>query len=452
VALLPVLEYPRDLKKIDRLFASAGESDPKVLAAAAEIIEGVRRRGDRALLAYTKKFDGVALDGPGALRVAPRRLAEAWSRLKPDLQRALRLARNRIEAFHRRQRRETWTLRDPLGLTLTQRWAPLRRVGVYVPGGLAAYPSTVLMNVIPAQVAGTPQVAAVTPPPRAGVFNEATLAALHLCGVNEVYQVGGAQAVAALAFGTPTIPRVDKVVGPGNAYVAAAKRLLYGVIDIDSIAGPSEALILADDSAPLAWVAADLLSQAEHSDDAQALAALIGPAGAPDRVSALLREIETRVAASPRAAILRRSLRARGAIVRVADAEAAIALAERKAPEHLEILTRHPAELARRIACAGSIFLGMHTPETMGDYIAGPNHTLPTGGTARFASALSVDDFMRMTQIVETSPRAFRALAGPTITLAEAEGLTAHAETVRVRLEPAAPRKKPGSTKSKSRK
>ncbi len=438
--ILPVFTYPRERAKIERLFASAHEASPRVLDAVREIIEQVQRRGDAALCELTRKFDGVALT-PATLRLAPERLAEAWDRLPADLRRAMRLARRRIRVFHQRQRRLSWRLDDPLGLRMTQRWRPLGRVGVYVPGGLAAYPSTVLMNVIPAQVAGVPEIAAVTPPAREGIYNDATLGALHLCGVREVYQVGGAQAVAALALGTRTIPRVDKVVGPGNAYVAAAKRLLYGIIDIDSIAGPSEVLIIADETAPAAWIAADLLAQAEHSEDAQSLAVLIGKAGSPEGVAALQAEVERAVSRSPRAAILRRSLRERGAIIPVADHNAAVEVARLKAPEHLEIATRHAGILANKIPCAGSIFLGLHTPEPLGDYIAGPNHVLPTGGTARFASALSVDDFMRMTQIIESSARGLRKLGGAAITLAEAEGLQAHAESIRVRLVKETPAK-----------
>jgi len=291
------------------------------------------------------------------------------------------------------------------------------------------------MNVVPAQVAGVPEIVAVTPPPRAELYNTATFGALHLCGVREVYQVGGAQAVAALAYGTRTIPRVDKVVGPGNRYVAAAKRLLYGVIDIDAIAGPSEVLILADDTAPHAHLAADLLAQAEHDEHAQSIAVLIAKAGTPARIQALQSEIERQTDASPRAAIIRKSLRSRGALVTVADVETAIQVADLKAPEHLEILTRRATAVAGRVQHAGSIFVGPHTPEALGDYVAGPNHVLPTGGTARFASALSVDDFVRMTQILHAPRRALRILAEPTITLAEAEGLVAHAEAIRKRLD-----------------
>lgn len=434
VKYMRVYEYPKDLARLDALFSASGESNPDVLERTAEILERVRRGGDKALCALTARFDHVRMRVED-LRVPPERLAEAWRSLPAPLQRALRLARRRILTFHRRQLHRSWTLRDAAGLTLTQRWAPLRRVGVYVPGGSAAYPSTVLMNVIPAQVAGVPEIAAVTPPARAGVFNTATLGALHLCGIREVYAVGGAQAVAALAYGTSTIARVHKVVGPGNAYVAAAKRLLYGTIDIDSIAGPSEVLILADETAPAGWIAADLLAQAEHSPDAQSLLALIGKAGSAERVSVIQKEIARRVEASPRAEILRESLRARGAIIRVADRAAAVALANRKAAEHLEIVTRNPGALARRVHHAGSIFLGAHTPEALGDYVAGPNHVLPTGGTARFASALGVDDFLKVTQVLEASPKGLRALGQAAITIAEAEGLYAHAETIRERME-----------------
>lgn len=429
-----VFEYPKNRAPLEKRFASSGESDPRVLNAVAEILAEVRSKGDRALCAFTERFDRVRLT-PARLRVAPAMLEEAWDSLPAKLKAALRLAKKRVEAFHGKQKRTTWTLRDAEGLTMTQRWSPLRRVGVYVPGGRAAYPSTVLMNVVPARVAGVEEIVAVTPPPREDAFNPATYAALHLCGVEEVYQVGGAQAVAALAYGTKTIRPVDKVVGPGNAYVAAAKRLLYGTIDIDAIAGPSEVMILADDSAPVSHIAADLLAQAEHDEQAQSIAVLIGKAGSAKRIAALQEEIRRRTNDSPRAAIIRKSLRDRGAIVVVANEDTAVELAALKAPEHLEIATRSPARLARRVRCAGSIFLGHYTPEPLGDYMAGPNHVLPTGGTARFASALSVDDFMRMTQIIESKKSGLKKLAEATITLAEAEGLVAHADTLRARFE-----------------
>lgn len=430
--LLRVYDYPKDQRRLDRLFSEAGESDPKVIEAVRGISEAVKREGDRAVCRFTKEFDGVSLK-PGELRLSADSLGAAWRSLPGALRQCLRRAGRRIEAFHKRQRRSSWSMRDPLGVTLSQRWRALERVGIYVPGGSAAYPSTVLMNAIPARVAGVAEIVAVTPPAREGVYNAATLGALHLCGVREVYQVGGAQAIAALAHGTQTIRRVDKVVGPGNAYVAAAKRLHYGLIDIDSIAGPSEVLILADESAPLSWIAADLLAQAEHSPDAQALVALIGEAGTAERIAELQGHVRTMVEKSPRREILEQSLPERGGILRVADVDTAVELANRKAPEHLELAMRGARGLVRRIKHAGSIFVGLHTPEALGDYVAGPNHVLPTGGTARFASALSVEDFMRMTQIIEAKPKGFSALANDTLRLAEAEGLWAHAETIRVR-------------------
>ena len=427
-----LFHYPKDQKRLRRLFETSKESDAKVIAAVKKILESTRRHGDRALCALTREFDGVDLK-PSDLRLAPERLAQAWSELPKDLKKALRLALKRIETFHRRQARKSWTIKDPTGLNLSQRWSPLKRVGVYAPGGTAAYPSTVLMNIVPAKVAGVSEIVAVTPPAREGVNNHITLGALHLCKVSEVYQIGGAQAIAALAYGSKTIPRVDKVVGPGNAYVAAAKRLLYGLIDIDAIAGPSEVMILADSSASPSWVAADLLAQAEHDVNAQALAVLIGEAASESWISDLQKEIRRQTNAAPRAAIIRKSLRSRGALIAVEDRETAAELANLKAPEHLEIATRKPHLLARKVSNAGSIFIGHYTPEPLGDYIAGPNHVLPTGGTARFASALSVDDFMRMTQVIEATPKGLQALRDATVRLAEAEGLFAHAQTIRAR-------------------
>lgn len=427
-----VFRLPSDRAALEKFMSAGQPMDAAFLAKVTRIVEQVREGGDAAVYKCTKEFDGVELRRTGA-RISEATLRGAWNSLPAQLKAALRLARRRIIAFHERQKRTSWTLRDSVGLRLTQRWLPLQRVGVYVPGGRAAYPSTVLMNVVPAQVAGVDEIVAVTPPAREGIYNAATLGALHLCGVKEVYSIGGAQAVAALAHGTETIRRVDKIVGPGNAWVAGAKRLLYGTVDIDSIAGPSEVMILADETASPDWIAADMLAQAEHDEEAQAVAVLVGKGGSASRVAQVQAALKEQVAAAPRRDILQKSIPGRGAIVLVANAEAAIAFANEKAPEHLEVAMRAPARVAALVRNAGSIFVGLHTPEPLGDYLAGPNHVLPTGGTARFASALSVDDFMRMTQLIEADARSLHELADSIVTLAEAEGLQAHADAVKIR-------------------
>lgn len=422
------------------------------------IVADVERRGDRALVSAARRFDKVTLS-PARMRVSEAVLEDAWNKLEPVLREALERAAARIRRFHERQVRGSWELEDDEGFRLEQRWGPVPSVGVYVPGGAAAYPSSVLMNVIPALVAGVPRIVAVTPPRRGGTCDQATMAALHMLGVTEVYQVGGAQAVAALALGTETIPKVDKVVGPGNKYVAEAKRLLFGRIDIDMIAGPSEVLIIADDSAPVEWIAADMVAQAEHDPDAQSIAVLVGRADARD----LAAELRRQVARAPRRAILEQSLANQGLIIHNATMDDAREIIEIKAPEHLELLTRNAGELAAEVRNAGSIFVGRYAAEAIGDYVAGPNHVLPTGGTARFSSPLSVQDFLKMSQVIHCSADGLRNLGRTAVTLAVQEGLDGHAESVLVRLrelEEASqtpPRKgagaaKKGSAKKASRK
>lgn len=434
--MVPVYSLPRDEQQVWQRLTHAPADDPATHEQVARILHGVQRHGDAALLEATRKYDGVALD-PADLRVPVDVLEDCWNQLDRDVQKALKLAAKRIKAFHEKQKRASWEMRDPAGLRLAQRWMPFRSVGLYVPGGRAAYPSSVLMNALPAMVAGVPRVVAVTPPARTGERNTATLGALWLCGVTEVYQVGGAQAVAALAYGTATIPRVDKVVGPGNRFVAEAKRQLYGTISIDSLAGPSDVLVLADRTAPLEWIAADMLAQAEHDPEAQAVAVLIGRKDG----EALRKEIDAQVARAPRREILEQSLAAHGAIIHVGSRKAALELANRRAPEHLELLVEKPREMAAEVHCAGSIFLGLHSAEAVGDYIAGPNHVLPTGGTARSFSPLSVQDFLRMTQWVECSAKGLAAVGPAAMTLAKAEQLHAHGESIRVRLEASPVRK-----------
>ncbi|MDK2972814.1 MAG: histidinol dehydrogenase [Candidatus Sumerlaeota bacterium] len=428
--MIPVFTLPRDRSAIAERLAYNPTEDSATRKAVERIVADIRRGGDRALLKATHQFDGVRL-AVSDLRIPETQLEEAWKALPASLRAAMRLAAKRIRAFHKRQLRKSWTMTDAQGFRLSQRWTPLQNVGLYVPGGAAAYPSSVLMNAIPAQVAGVERIVAVTPPAREGVFGSATLGALYLAGVTEVYQVGGAQAVAALAYGTETIPRVDKVVGPGNRYVAEAKRLLYGTISIDMVAGPSEVMILADASAPLEWIAADMLAQAEHDPAAQAVAVLIGRKDG----KTLAREVARQVAAAPRRAILEKSLPACGAIIQVKSLDAAIELANEKAPEHLELLVENARAAAKQIRHAGSIFIGRYSVEAIGDYIAGPNHVLPTGGTARFFSPLSVQDFLKLTQLIECGPKGIKAVGEQAAGFADAEGLDAHARSIRYRLE-----------------
>jgi histidinol dehydrogenase len=394
------------------------------------IVNDVRRRGDRALVAYTQRFDGVALT-PATLRVDAEQLRAAAAALPAPVRAALRLAARRIRAFHVRQRQTSWRYRDAAGLVLGQQITPLRRVGVYVPGGHAAYPSSVLMNVIPARVAGVAEVIMVSPAGRSG-HARAVLAAAHIAGVTALYRVGGAQAIAALAYGTDTIERVDKIVGPGNAFVQAAKRLVYGQVDIDSTAGPSEVLVIADAAADPSYVAADLLAQAEHgSGDECAL--LLTPSR---RLAAAVQaEIARQLPALPRRAAISGVLRKRGALVVVRDLDEAVALAEQVAPEHLELLVRDPEALTRRLRNAGAIFQGPFAPAPLGDYLAGPNHVLPTGGSARFFSPLGTYHFVKRTSVVKASAAALRRLGPAVETLAELEGYQAHAAAIRVRFE-----------------
>ncbi|MBN1865809.1 histidinol dehydrogenase [Candidatus Sumerlaeota bacterium] len=424
---MKVFRYPQDKAKIDRFFSRSVRPDLETEAEVRRIVERVRRHGDRAVVEFAHRFDAVRTT-PRQFHVAPSRLKKAWQSLPANLQKALRTAHDRIRAYHKRQFLSGFTYVDALGNRMEQRVAPIRRVGVYAPGGIAAYPSTVLMDIVPARVAGVDQVVLITPP-RSDFGGRAILGAAYLAGVDEVIAVGGAHGIAAAALGTESIERCDKIVGPGNKYVATAKRLLYGEIDIEMIAGPSEILVLADRTARPEIVAADLLSQAEHDPDAQAIAILIGEYD----VAALRREIRRQTAATPRREIVAQSLRRNGAIVSVRNADDAVRLAEQKAPEHLVVVARGARSIAKRVRNAGAVFVGPWTPESMGDYVAGPNHTLPTGGTARFFSPLSVLSFLKTSHVVECSPRGFEKLADAVVTLAEAEGLTAHADAVRRR-------------------
>ncbi|HUI26482.1 MAG TPA: histidinol dehydrogenase [Candidatus Kryptonia bacterium] len=416
-----------------RQFAAIRERNPTASPAVEEqtrrIVDAVKRRGDRALSEFTRRFDGVMLT-PARLRVSPAEIAAALGSLRPSALRALRIAARRIAAYHRHQRQRSWRYRDAVGLTLGQQITPLRRVGLYVPGGHGSYPSSVLMNAVPARVAGVSELIMVSPAGRDG-YNPAVLAAAAIAGVDAIFRIGGAQAVAALAFGTATVPAVDKIVGPGNAWVQAAKRQVFGIVDIDKIAGPSEVVVIADARTPPAFAAADLLAQAEHGSGDEC-AVLLTPSR---RVAEAVRvEIDLQLAGLPRRAQIARVLRRRGALVVVRSMREAIELAEQIAPEHLELLTADAARWVTRIRNAGAVFVGAYAPAPLGDYVAGPNHVLPTGGTARFSSPLGVYDFVKRTSVVGADARALRALAPTIATLARLEGYEAHAAAVRVRL------------------
>jgi histidinol dehydrogenase len=410
-------------------FLNAGrDADDDVSRVVREIIADVRARGDAALFAYSERFDGVVL-GPDTMRVSAQEMAAAARAAPPALRDALMLARDRIEAYHRKQLPEDALYTDAAGVRLGWRWRPLASVGLYVPGGTASYPSSVLMNAVPARVAGVERIVMVTPA-SGGAVNPLTLVAAGIAGVSEIYRVGGAQAVAALAYGTRSIAPVDKIVGPGNAYVAAAKREVFGRVGIDSIAGPSEILVIADEANDPAWIAADLLSQAEHDASSQSIL-ITDSQGFADAVAA---EVERQLALLARREIAAKSWRAHGAIIVVKKLEDAAALADRIAPEHLEIATAEPEALFARVRHAGAVFLGRHTPEAMGDYLAGPNHVLPTSRTARFSSGLSVLDFVKRTSVLACDADSLRRLAPAALALAEAEGLDAHGRSIAIRL------------------
>src|SRR5712672_3400873 len=408
--------------------AAKREASADVERATRAIVDDVADRGDAALIEATRKFDRLDLDASG-LRITPAEIDAAVKASDAKTIDALKFARDRIESFHQRQLPKDERFTDALGVELGWRWSAVDAVGLYVPGGTAAYPSSVLMNAVPAKVAGVPRVVMVVPSPD-GKLNPLVLAAAHLGGVSEIYRVGGAQAVAALAYGTATIAPVAKIVGPGNAYVAAAKRLVFGKVGIDMIAGPSEVLILADRDANAEWIAADLLAQAEHDTAAQSI--LITDD------AKLAAEVETAVAAQlaslPRAAVAGASWRDFGAIILVKNLAQAVPLVDAVAPEHLEIVARDAEGLAARIRNTGAIFLGPHTPEAIGDYVAGSNHVLPTARSARFSSGLGVLDFMKRTSILRCGADQLAALGPAAIALGEAEGLSAHARSVAIRL------------------
>lgn len=391
------------------------------------IIESVRKNGDKALIKYTKRFDSIQLT-PSTMRISKDAIKKAYSKVEGSDIKKLEYAAKRINAFHKHQKVSGWEYTDN-GVLLGQKVIPLERVGVYVPGGKAIYPSSVLMSVIPAKIAGVKDVIICTPTPQ-GEINQYVLIAADIAGVDEIYTVGGAQAIAAMAFGTETIPRVDKIVGPGNIYVAIAKKLLYGHVDIDMIAGPSEILIIADDTANPSFVSMDLFSQAEH--DEEAVAILITPSDLlAERVS---QRISSDMKRQSRKKVIQNSLRRHGLIIVTRDIIEALDLTNDIAPEHLSIQVTNPMELLKKIKNAGAIFLGSYTPQTMGDYVAGPNHTLPTGGTARFFSPLSVDDFVKKSSIIRYRKMGLIKDGVVASRLAEIEGLDAHSEAVKIRI------------------
>ena len=414
-----------------RLHWSA-ETDAEVEHVVAQILDDVRQRGDAAVLEYSNRFDGMNATSVGALELSQAQLKSAFDALPETQRSALQAAARRVRSYHEAQKKangESWSYRDEDGTLLGQKVTPLDRVGIYVPGGKAAYPSSVLMNAIPAHVAGVGEIIMVVPTP-CGEKNALVLAAAHIAGVSRAFTVGGAQAVAALAYGTATIPAVDKITGPGNAYVASAKRRVFGTVGIDMIAGPSEILVLADGSTPPDWVAMDLFSQAEHDELAQSIL-LCPDAAYIDRVQA---EIERLLPQMPRASIIARSLNGRGALIHTRSMEEACEISNRIAPEHLEVASSEPHRWEPLLRHAGAIFLGAFTSESLGDYCAGPNHVLPTGGTARFSSPLGVYDFQKRSSVIEVSEAGAQTLGAIAAELAYGEGLQAHARAAEMRL------------------
>jgi histidinol dehydrogenase len=415
--------------KLARLLAFENTQDESIEQSVAAILADVRQRGDVAVLEYTRRFDRVEAESVSELRVSKATMDQAFAALSPERRDALVQAAGRIRSYHERQVSESWSYIDADGTRLGQQVTALDRVGIYVPGGKAAYPSTVLMNALPARVAGVGEIVMVVPTP-GGVRNDLVLAAAAICGVDRVFTIGGAQAVAALAYGTESVPAVDKIVGPGNAYVAAAKRRVFGVVGIDMIAGPSEILVLSDGRTHPDWVAMDLFSQAEHDEMAQAI--LLSPdAGFLDQVAA---SIERLLAGMPRKEVIAASLSTRGALIKVRDLDEACDIANRIAPEHLELSVEDAERWLSKIRHAGAIFVGKYSSEALGDYCAGPNHVLPTARTARFSSPLGVYDFQKRTSLIQVSREGAHKLGLIAAELAEGEGLPAHARSAQYRL------------------
>ena len=416
--------------RLAELLAFESAQDAQVEAAVTRIIADVKVRGDAALLDYTRRFDRVDAKAAAALEIAREDLRAALGRIDPAHRAALEMAADRVRTFHERQRGSSWSYVDADGTELGQRVTAIDRVGIYVPGGKAAYPSTVIMNAVPARVAGVREIVMAVPTP-GGERNDLVLAAAAICEVDRVFTMGGAQAIAALAFGTTTVPAVDKIVGPGNAYVATAKRQVFGVVGIDMIAGPSEIVVVCDGATDPDWVAMDLFSQAEHDEIAQAIL-IATDAAFLDAVAA---SMERQLADMPRRAIITASLAARGALVKARDLDDACRIVNRIAPEHLELSVADARQLLPKIENAGAIFLGRHTSEALGDYCAGPNHVLPTSRTARFASPLGVYDFQKRSSVIAVSPQGARRLGKVAAELARGEGLTAHAKSAEYRMQ-----------------
>lgn len=415
--------------RLDALLARDADEDSRVTDTVTRIVQDIRRRGDGALLEYTNYYDRRQVSKPEDLEVSPDTLRAALDGLAPQLRQALEEAVFRIRAYHEHQKQDSWTYRDADGNLLGQQVTPMERVGVYVPGGKAAYPSSVLMNTVPAKVAGVAEILMVVPAPD-GELNQTVLAAAALAGVDRVFTVGGAQAVAALAYGTELVPSVDKIVGPGNAYVASAKAMVFGKVGIDMIAGPSEILVVADGHTNPEWVVFDLFSQAEHDEQAQAI--LLSPDA--DLLDQVENVIVNQLGSMERAEIIRVSLENRGALIRVTDLDEAAAIVDYIAPEHVELSVADPEALSRKIRHAGAIFMGRYTAEVLGDYCAGPNHVLPTSRTARFASPLGVYDFQKRSSLIMCSKESASELGAIASVLARAEGLTAHARSAECRM------------------
>ncbi len=413
-------------KSIERIDLSThNEVREKVM----KIIRDVKRKGDQALIRYTRRFDQKDF-GLSGIKVTQKEIKSAYESANPLSIKVLRTAARRIKQFHNYQKETSWSYRDANGTLLGQAITPLDSVGLYIPGGKAVYPSTVLMNAIPARVAGVKRIVGVSPAPE-GELDPHILVAAHIAGITEIYKIGGAQAIAALAFGTSTVPKVDKIVGPGNIYVAEAKRAVFGEVGIDSIAGPSEILIMADHTGNPKFIAADLLSQAEHDE----MATSILVTDSELLAEAVKKELKVQLAKLQRCAIAEKSLKSNGRIFVVKDLDEAVELSNRFAPEHLELAVKFPRKLLKKITNAGAVFLGHYTPEALGDYAAGPNHVLPTGGTARFFSPLGVYDFLKRTSLISFSQKGLRKIAKTVTGLAELEGLEAHGKAVTVRLE-----------------
>ncbi len=415
---------------LDGLLAWEGVSDKAVNERVDEIIAAVRQRGDAAVVEYTARFDGLDVADMAALTLDRARLEQALERITAEQRQALEVAAERVRLYHEHQRQDSWRYTEADGTVLGQQVTPLDRVGLYVPGGKASYPSSVLMNAIPAKVAGVPEVVMVVPTPR-GEINELVLAAACLAGVDRVFTIGGAQAVAALAYGTETVPRVDKIVGPGNIYVATAKRAVFGQVGIDMIAGPSEILVICDGQTDPDWIAMDLFSQAEHDEDAQSIL-LCPDAEYLDAVEASLNRL---LGTLERSDMVRVSIENRGALIKVDSLDQACEVANRIAPEHLELSVADPDAMLPKIRHAGAIFMGRYTPEALGDYCAGPNHVLPTSGTARFSSPLGVYDFQKRSSVIFCSPAGASKLARTASVLARGESLTAHARSAEYRIK-----------------